>query len=284
MPSDLGHDHSQKRIRFKFMPTPSGTLHVGHAWLLILMDTLAARAREDGHEADVVLVWDELTYRHDDPTQRNAISEEIIQNAAWLGISFARVISNLSYPYELPQTHPMQSVSCNRVAPPVLSSSSVSTINSGSSYFLKNCILDAALQVTHVIRGEDQLARASVYATLYELLEIPSPRLVYLPFVRTPEGSKVTARGCYTLTSLKQAVTAEELYGIIVSSCLKNTSVQRDFVRMPMPEARKLLLGDDWDWILGRPDGQAKLSSFLARIEPAPRIDLQALLRSPSMQ
>ncbi|MBN1126604.1 MAG: hypothetical protein JXA82_16475 [Sedimentisphaerales bacterium] len=272
----------RKRIRFKFMPTPSGPLHIGHAWLLILMDCLVKRAQQEGRDADIVLVLDELTYRHSDEEKRQETAKSIIENARWLGIEFSHIVSNYVFPYESSQQpKPMKCHSCNQYAPKTLFTPNLNTIYSGSSYFLKNCAIDAALEITHVIRGEDQLGRASVYTTFYELLEMPSPRLVYLPFVCKADGGKIRATDDYTIDAVQKGLAREAFIPIVISKCIQNVPKNPDDANesLSIQEAEKQLFGEDWDWVLGNADSPAKLASFLSRLETKPRISSEELVQ-----
>lgn len=268
---------SRQRIRFKFMPTPSGPLHAGHAWLLILMDRLAARARAEGHEADLVLVIDELTHRHADEQTHNQLITNMLDDLNWLGIDCAHVVSNRAFPYDsATQSHPMRSISCALFAPPCLYRPHLNTIHSGSSYFVKNCIIDAALEVTHIIRGADQLARASAYLTVYEMLEVPAPRMVYLPFVCRPDGNKITAGNGYTLQAIREKVSREELFKGLVLCCLR-AETQDSAEPWTLRDTEARLLGTDWQWVLGTDDADVRLRAFLKRLLPSPKMDISDL-------
>lgn len=263
------------------MPTPSGPLHVGHSWLLLLMDRLAARARIEGHDADLVFVIDDLTGRHGDDQKHNQLITAMIDDLHWLGIDCAHIVSNRSYPYvSASQAHPMHNVSCDLFSPRCLYPAHLNSIHSGSSYFVKNCIIDAALEVTHIIRGADQLARASAYRTIYEMLEIPAPWLVYLPFVCTADGTKITAGNGYTLQAIREKVSRQELLKGLVLRCLR-TEAQDSAEPWTLQDAEARLWGADWTWVLGADDADANLRAFLKRLVPSPKIDISDL---PSVQ
>jgi len=234
---------SRQIIRFKFMPTPSARLHLGHAWLLIIMDNLVKQARVAGRQADIVLVLDDLTCGQSDGLAEKA--KKIIEDAAWLGIEFAEVVCNYSYPYEsATQAKPMRCIPCSTVTSPCLYPAHLSTLHAGVSYYLKNCVIDAALEVTHVIRGADQLARASIYKTLYEFLEMPSPRMVYLPFVNRADGGKISADGIHTIEVLQKQLTRDDIVTLLVSQCLKPQNPALGALANA-GEARRELLGAD---------------------------------------
>lgn len=256
------------------MPTPSGRLHLGHAWLLIIMDCLIKQARSAGHQADIVLVLDDLTsLAHGAATEGLAEKAKwIIEDAAWLGVEFAEVVSNYSYPYESPsQAKPMRGIPCQTLATPCLYPTHLNALYTGMSYYLKNCVIDAALEITHIIRGADQLARASTYKTLYEFLEMPSPRMVYLPFVHKADGAKIVADGTYSVEAVKKNISRDDILAVLVSQCLKRPDSDIN-ASMVAEEAHRELLGEDWKWILGMADSDVQLRSFLNRVEAAPRI------------
>ena len=263
-------------IRFKFMPTPSGRLHIGHAWLLIVMHYLVKQAKQAGRQADIVLVFDDLTSLGGGPEERSEKLTNIMKDAAWLGIEFAKVVGNLSCPYESDvKTSMVHCVSCSTVAPASLYPPHLSSLMLGSQYYIKNCIIDAALEVTHIIRGADQLARVAVYKVLYEFLGMPSPRLVYLPFVCRDNCSKISADNTYSVEAVQKHISRDDLVALLVTSCLKRP----DGLEKPsnIQEAEKQLLGGDWDWILGQGDSGAKLTSFLNRLESVPKISTEQL-------
>ncbi len=264
----------QRHIRFKFMPTPSCRLHVGHAWLLLIMDRLARQARDAGYKADIVLVIDDLTGSDQELTPEKMYETEtgILEDTAWLEIEFSKVIHNSSFPYvSNVQGKLIHTVACSTLAPASLYPAHLNTLVLGTQYYIKNCIIDAALGITHMIRGADQLARVAVYRSFYELLGMPSPTLVYLPFVCNAGGGKIGTDGTYSIEAVRKHLSRDELMAIVVRQCLKRSEPDTAET-WNIQEAQKQLLGDDWDWILGKADSASKLTSFFGRIESAPKV------------
>jgi hypothetical protein len=52
-------------LRFKFMPNPlKAGLHLGHAWLLFVMQALRETLQQHGRAVELVLVMDDLLRAH----------------------------------------------------------------------------------------------------------------------------------------------------------------------------------------------------------------------------
>jgi len=53
---------------------------------------------------------------------------------------------------------------------------------------------DAAMQITHVLRGEDHLTNTSLQVRLYEALELSPPLFAHLPLILGPDGTPLSKR------------------------------------------------------------------------------------------
>lgn len=69
------------------------------------------------------------------------------------------------------------------------------TRSDGSYTFLfTNCVDDALMQITHVIRGEDHLSNTPLQLLLYQALDKPSPLFFHLPLLCDSSGKKLSKR------------------------------------------------------------------------------------------
>ena len=60
---------------------------------------------------------------------------------------------------------------------------------------------DAAMQISHVIRGEDHLSNTPKHILLFRALGHPEPRFGHLPLILNPDGSKMSKRKTQTAIS-----------------------------------------------------------------------------------
>ena len=80
-------------------------------------------------------------------------------------------------------------------------------------YNLVVVVDDAAMAITHVIRGEDHIANTAKQLLLYEALEAPAPVFAHTPLILNKEGKKLSKRDGVTSVSdfRAQGYTAEAL-------------------------------------------------------------------------
>jgi glutamyl-tRNA synthetase len=67
-------------------------------------------------------------------------------------------------------------------------------------YNFANVVDDAAMQITHVIRGNDHLSNTPKQILLYEALGAEVPAFAHLPMVLGPDGAKLSKRRHHTST------------------------------------------------------------------------------------
>jgi glutamyl-tRNA synthetase len=60
---------------------------------------------------------------------------------------------------------------------------------------------DAAMEISHVIRGEDHLSNTPKHILLFRALGHPEPRFAHLPLILNPDGSKMSKRKSQTAIS-----------------------------------------------------------------------------------
>jgi glutamyl-tRNA synthetase len=73
-------------------------------------------------------------------------------------------------------------------------------------YNLVVVVDDAAMAITHVIRGEDHIANTAKQLLLYQALELSSPTFAHTPLILNPEGRKLSKRDGVTSISDFQAM------------------------------------------------------------------------------
>ena len=80
-------------------------------------------------------------------------------------------------------------------------------------YNLVVVVDDAAMAVTHVIRGEDHIANTAKQLLLYQALGLPVPEFAHTPLILNKEGKKLSKRDGVTSVSdfRQQGYTAEAL-------------------------------------------------------------------------
>ncbi|MEM7496046.1 MAG: glutamate--tRNA ligase, partial [Myxococcota bacterium] len=62
------------------------------------------------------------------------------------------------------------------------------------TYHLANVVDDAAMGITHVLRGEEWISSTPKHVLLYQFLGHPLPRFAHLPLLRNADKSKVSKR------------------------------------------------------------------------------------------
>lgn len=64
---------------------------------------------------------------------------------------------------------------------------------------------DAAMDVTHVVRGADLLSSTSRQILIYEALDLPIPRFLHVPLMLGPDGERLAKRhGAVSLAELRE--------------------------------------------------------------------------------
>ncbi|MFQ5582253.1 MAG: glutamate--tRNA ligase [Mariprofundaceae bacterium] len=65
---------------------------------------------------------------------------------------------------------------------------------------------DAAMGITHVVRGSDHLNNTPRQIQLYEALGLPVPRFAHIPLIHGPDGAKMSKRhGAVAITEYREA-------------------------------------------------------------------------------
>ena len=85
-------------------------------------------------------------------------------------------------------------------------------------YNLVAVVDDAAMAISHVIRGEDHIANTAKQILLYRALELPLPNFAHTPLILNAEGRKLSKRdGVTSITDFRQmGYTAEALINYMI--------------------------------------------------------------------
>jgi len=74
------------------------------------------------------------------------------------------------------------------------------------TYNLAVVVDDAAMGITHVIRGSDHLNNTPRQIQLYRALDLPMPQFAHIPLIHGPDGAKMSKRhGAVSITEYRQA-------------------------------------------------------------------------------
>ncbi len=90
-----------------------------------------------------------------------------------------------------------------------------------ASYQLAVVVDDAAMRITHVVRGADLLPSTARQLILYDLLGLPVPEWVHVPLLLGPDGERLSKRhGAVSLREQREAgVPPERLVGLLAATC-----------------------------------------------------------------
>jgi glutamyl-tRNA synthetase len=90
-----------------------------------------------------------------------------------------------------------------------------------ASYQLAVVVDDAAMRITHVVRGADLLSSTARQILLYELLELEPPSWIHVPLLLGDDGERLSKRhGAVSLREQREAgVSPERLVGLLAASC-----------------------------------------------------------------
>jgi len=207
------------------MPTPSGPLHVGRAWLLLITAAFIHEARRRGQAAELTLVFDTRVSRYYGRSDAfiAATGEQIIADICRLGITVERVLTNENAAID---DHLWQT---ERAALAAEFGEDFSRYALPPHSFLDNARLDRQLGVTHLVRGNDRRSYRSNYATCYRALGYAEPTQVYLPLVRDANGVKMAAGSPCRVSELLDAMSLEQLTRRLIETCVERDA-QRKFV------------------------------------------------------
>jgi len=90
-----------------------------------------------------------------------------------------------------------------------------------AAYQLAVVVDDAAMEITHVVRGGDLLASTARQLLLYRALSLPAPRFLHVPLMLGADGERLAKRhGAVSLGELRaRGVPAERVVGWLAATC-----------------------------------------------------------------
>ncbi|MFL5385765.1 MAG: tRNA glutamyl-Q(34) synthetase GluQRS [Longimicrobiaceae bacterium] len=90
-----------------------------------------------------------------------------------------------------------------------------------AAYQLAVVVDDAAMEITHVVRGGDLLASTARQLLLYRALGLPAPRFLHVPLMLGADGERLAKRhGAVSLGELRaRGVPAERVAGWLAATC-----------------------------------------------------------------
>jgi glutamyl/glutaminyl-tRNA synthetase len=200
-------------FRFKFMPTPSDRLHVGHAWLLFVIDTCVKAMNERGVEAELILVIDRMNWDYTTPDEAltSLYTAGIIEDIRLLGITPHATVVNTEH--QLPQDL------CSKVNSIALDGWH-EDLKLPCEYYCYNAACDLDLGVTHIIRGDDRKPWNAIYEETYFKLGCAGPHLLYVPVLCDLNGRKISGGTQELISKLLALMSIDELLCGLLAVCL----------------------------------------------------------------
>jgi len=249
------------QVRVRFAPSPTGFFHIGSA-RTALFNWLYAR-----HMGGVFILRIEDT---DQSRNSDAFLNLIYDSLRWLGMDWDEgpQVGGAFGPYRQSERGPIYRVYLERLKslgrtyekdgaiffkiseePQVIEDAIRGRVerkeekdfiivrSDGNPVFhLVNVIDDIAMQVTHVIRGEDHLSNTSKHAELFKALGVPLPIYAHVPLILKQNGpGKMSKRDQGALVEEYQtrAFLPEALVNFL---CLLGWSPKDDSEKMPIAE------------------------------------------------
>lgn len=207
--------------RVRFAPSPTGLLHIGGArsalfnWLyarhtggkfiLRIEDTDAARNTQEA--VDIILNgfrwlgmdWDEGPevggpYDPYFQSQRTALYQATVQKLMDKGLAYEH---EGAIKFKIPRKKiVVKDLIIGDVEFDYTTESDLVIQRSDGSpvFHLVNVVDDAAMKITHVIRGEEHLSNTPKHLALFEALDEPPPQYAHMPIILNSDGSKMSKR------------------------------------------------------------------------------------------
>ncbi|WP_164908953.1 glutamate--tRNA ligase [Candidatus Velamenicoccus archaeovorus] len=206
----------------RFAPSPTGYLHIGGArtclfnWLyaraqggsfvLRIEDTDQARSKKEYLEEILFslkwlgLDWDELHYQ----SQRFDIYRQVAQKLLDAGLAYKAEDGSGAVIFRMPQKtleiddmiHGKITFDTGLIKDQVLIKSDQSP-----TYNFACVVDDAAMQITHIIRGDDHISNTPKQVVLYEALGYPLPKFAHIPMILGAGGGRMSKRAGATAIS-----------------------------------------------------------------------------------
>jgi glutamyl-tRNA synthetase len=105
------------------------------------------------------------------------------------------------------------------------------------TYHLATCADDAALRISHVIRGQDHLTNTFKHVLIFEAAGVAAPQFAHLPLLVAPDGTKLSKRRHGPVVSVTTYRDAGFLpHAFVNFLCLLGWSPKDDRQQMSRPE------------------------------------------------
>jgi glutamyl-tRNA synthetase len=124
-----------------------------------------------------------------------------------------------------------------------------------AAYQLAVVVDDAAMEITHVVRGADLLSSTARQILLFRALDLPEPRFLHVPLMMGPDGQRLAKRhGAVSLGELRERGAAPAaVVGWLASTCglaapgesLLPGALLPRFEAAALPAAATVLAADD---------------------------------------
>lgn len=203
-------------IRVRFAPSPTGNLHIGGArtalfnWLyakakqgkliLRIEDTDKLRSKQEfvdeilGSLKWLGFDWDEVYYQ----SQRSGIYEEYAQRLLKEGKAYVEKTEKgeaIIYKVE-PASVTIDDLIRGKIQfDTSVIKDQVLIKSDGTPTYNFACVVDdAAMNITHVIRGDDHISNTPKQLLIYQALGLPIPKFAHLPLIMGMEGGRLSKR------------------------------------------------------------------------------------------
>ena len=220
-------------VRVRFAPSPTGALHIGGArtalfnyllarslggkFLLRIDDTDTERSLAE-HEADIKdslnwlgLQWDEGPDLGGDfgPYRQSERKEQHLAHAKILVDKQLAYLDNdnsvrLRYPKNEIVFEDQVCGRCefhpNSLGPEV----SLVRADGTPTYHLASVSDDVAMEITHVVRGQDHLTNTAKHVVIFQGLGSTLPMFAHLPLILGEDGTKLSKRSTTGMTTVKE--------------------------------------------------------------------------------
>lgn len=221
-----------ERVRVRFAPSPTGSLHLGSA-----LTAAANRRFADERSGTFVLRIDDTDAARSDP----AAEQAILRDLAWLEIAIDEGPHRESERGDLYRSAVHRLLGKGRAfeedgavrfqgepRPTLLRPDGAAT------YHLASVVDDLDLRITHVIRGNDHLPNTELHRALARALGAEPPVYLHHGLILGPDGRKLSKRhGAASLADLREAgLPAEAVRAYLDELGLPRHDVQLDLARI----------------------------------------------------
>lgn len=211
----------------RWNPSTNGALHLGHIYTLLVNEYFAK-----SRGGKFYIRFDD-TSPHIKVMNQHHVTEILgqqINDIRWLGIEHDGFYYQSAIVDEVQQTlkdlgHvPLQEQKFDHYLPLFIReglSSCFVPYPYVPEQIVERVVMDHAIGVTHVIRGEDFATEYCLYMYYCQKLGFPYPEFVFLPRLSGVYGDISKTKGGYTITELRgEGYTPEEVKRLLEKACL----------------------------------------------------------------